>query len=756
MAGIAGSLLGARALANGHAAQSRRSLSTAAAQVASELELAIQREADLTTSTSAYVAQDPNVSQAQFVRWLDAERAHQSYPELATVELVKIVPRSRLRAFQQRAVAPTRPTGAGVFTVVPSGNRPFYCLSSVGVAWGFDARPTAWIDACALPGTRAVVLAARDTDAVHYLAVPYLGQNVLEVEEPVYRDGVAPSNVAGRRRAFVGWLGETIIPRVVLGSALRGHPGTALTISYRAGGYRAAFTHGHAAAHAGHVTLTLDAGWTAHVSGPIATASIFADTGTLGLLAGGILCSLMLGTLLYVLASGRGRARRLVRQKTGELEHLAMHDALTGLPNRVLALDRAEQLLARSRRTGQPIAALYIDIDGFKHINDTFGHATGDQFLKLVAERLSSVLRESDTAARLAGDEFLVLLGCQTLEAAPELVAERLLEVLGEPYDLGEQIGRRLTLSASIGLAHGQHTSAEQLLAGADIALYAAKTAGKNRYVVFQSEMQTASQDRLALEHDLADALDSNQLFLVYQPIFDFACERTCGVEALLRWRHPIRGIIPPETFIPIAEENRQIVAIGRWVLQQACQQAATWHAEGHPIAISVNVSSRQLDDEQLIDDVSDALQNAGLDPSALMLGITETTLMKDPKAAARRLAAIKALGVQVTIDGFGTSYSSLPYLRQFPVDALKIDRPFINAIATSKQSYAVIHALVDLGKAVGLRALGEAIEDEPQPRDLQAEDCDHRQGLLVARPLEASELSELLRRHTSKPQPCS
>jgi diguanylate cyclase (GGDEF)-like protein len=503
--GSAGSLLGALEVADGHAAQSRRSLNSAATQIAAGLGLAIQREADVTTSTSAFVAQDPGLSQAQFVRWIVAEQVRQNYPELATVELVKIVPRSRLRAFEQQAVAPIRPAGAGAFTVVPEGNRPFYCLTSAAMAWGLlRARVSAWIDACALPGIRPLALAARDTGTASYLAAPYLGQNMLEVEAPVYRGGVVPTSVAGRRRAFVGWLGETILPNVVLASALRGHPATALTISFRARGYRAAFSYGRAAADAGHVTLALDGGWTARVSGPLATGSVFADADALGLLAGGVALSIMLGTLLCVLASGRARARRLVRQKTRELEHLATHDALTALPNRVLALDRAEQLLAGARRAGQSIATLYIDIDGFKHINDTFGHATGDQCLQLVAGRLSSVVRESDTAARLGGDEFLVLLQCQTLDSGPELVAERLLELLREPFGVGEQISRQLTLSASIGIACGQQASAEQLLADADVALYAAKAAGKNCYVVFESEMQTASQDRLALELDRA------------------------------------------------------------------------------------------------------------------------------------------------------------------------------------------------------------------------------------------------------------
>ena len=547
VAGSIGAWLGARAVANSVAAGSKRSLSSSAAQIASGLGLAIQREADVTTSTAAFVALNPGLSQAQFAHWLDTERTHENYPELATVALVRIVPEARLRAFERRAVAPALPTGGSAAAIFPAGRRAFYCLTGVGVGWGFFATPpSVWIDACALPGIRAVVLAARDSGAASYVAAPYLGQNVLEVETPVYRSSALLTPVASRRRAFVGWLGETILPNVILTSALLGHPGTALTVRYRASGYEAAFSAGHAPPRAGRVSVALQGGWTAEVAGPLATASIFKDPTALGLLAGGIALSITLSALLFVLASGRARAHMLVRQKTGELAHLAMHDALTGLPNRLLALDRAEQLLARARRTGRPIAALYIDIDGFKQINDTFGHATGDQFLKLVAERLVSVVRESDTAARLAGDEFLVLLDCQNPDIGPELVAERLLDVLREPYTLGEQTGRPLTLTASIGIAQGQHTSAEQLLADADLAMYAAKTAGKNRYVTFRSAMQTASQDRLELELDLADALATSQLFLVYQPIFDLASEHITGVEALCAGVTQPAGSFPP------------------------------------------------------------------------------------------------------------------------------------------------------------------------------------------------------------------
>ena len=427
------------------------------------------------------------------------------------------------------------------------------------------------------------------------------------------------------------------------------------------------------------------------------------------------------------------------------LRHQVFHDALTGLPNRVLALDRAEQMLARARRHSLPMAALYVDLDGFKNVNDGFGHAAGDELLRIIAARLASVVREGDTAARLAGDEFVVLVEGSALDGGAELVAERLLEVLRVPYEIDAMAGGPLSITASIGVALGQRETAEELLRDADVALYEAKRAGRNRYMVFESSMQTDAHDRLTLEMDLAEALDRDELFLLYQPTFDLQSERVIGVEALLRWRHSSRGIVLPDQFIPIAEASELIIPIGRWVLQEACRQAAAWHAAGHPIGMSVNISARQLDRDDLIDDVRSAVEHSGLDPVELTLEVTETTLMRDPDAAATRLLALKALGVRIAIDDFGTGYSSLAYLSQFPVDALKIDRSFIDGIASSKASTALIHTLVQLGKAMNIETLAEGIEDTAQLQALQREQCDRGQGFLFARPLSAAAVEEFL-----------
>jgi diguanylate cyclase (GGDEF)-like protein len=443
-------------------------------------------------------------------------------------------------------------------------------------------------------------------------------------------------------------------------------------------------------------------------------------------------------------------ARQLLAQRDlvltqGRLSHQSMHDALTGLPNRALLIDRAEQMLARARRAGHPVAALYVDIDCFKQINDSFGHAAGDTALRVVAERLGQVLRDSDTVGRIGGDEFVVLLPDLAFDAGPELVAERICEVLGQPIELPGIKERRVTVTASIGIALGERDSADDLFRDADFALYEAKGAGKNRWIVFESRMQTAAQDRVELEMDLKDALDADQFYLLYQPTLDLKSEVITGFEALIRWRHPVRGIVAPDAFIPLAEHTGLIVPIGRWVLETACEQAAAWRRRGCELGMSINVSARQLDQPGFLQEVIDVLAVTEIDPASLTIEITETVLMRDPEAATHRLAALKAIGVRVAIDDFGTGYSSLAYLRQFPVDALKIDRSFISAIATSSESKALIHTLVQLGKALGLETVGEGIEERAQLRQLQREECDSGQGFFFARPLAVEAVEDLL-----------
>ena len=428
-----------------------------------------------------------------------------------------------------------------------------------------------------------------------------------------------------------------------------------------------------------------------------------------------------------------------------QIRFQALHDALTGLPNRALILDRTEQMLARARRTDIQVAALFIDLDGFKDVNDSLGHGVGDQLLQAVTDRLSVTMRESDSIGRLGGDEFVVLVDGGTIDVGPELVAERLLQVLGAPFELPGLPGGPLILTASIGIATGVRPSATELLRDADIALYEAKSAGKNCFVVFESEMHTAVQDHHLLQMDLRDALGMNQYRLVYQPIFNLAGGQTTGVEALLRWDHPDRGLVQPDMFIPILEDTGMITEVGRWVLDEACRQGALWHAKGYQLDVSVNVSARQLETDQLVEDVRLALEASGFPASSLTLEITETAIMRNVAAVVPRLAALKATGVRLAIDDFGTGYSSLAYLQQFPVDMLKIDRSFISAMAESPESAALIRTLVQLGKSLGLETLAEGIEECEQYSQLEREHCDSGQGYLYARPLDVDAVETFL-----------
>jgi diguanylate cyclase (GGDEF)-like protein len=452
----------------------------------------------------------------------------------------------------------------------------------------------------------------------------------------------------------------------------------------------------------------------------------------------------------------RQRTDEELARREEELSFMATHDALTGLPNRTLILDRVEQMLARSHRSQTPVAALFIDLDNFKSINDTLGHSAGDELLRAVTARLKGVVREADALGRLGGDEFVVISEEVSMGAGPELIAERLLDALDQPFKLGADKQTRLTVTASIGIAIGDHTSAEELLRDADIAMYRAKWDGKNRYVVFETDMQDTVQNRLELEMDLRDALENGEFFLAYQPTLNLSDMSPNGVEALIRWKHPTRGVVQPDDFIPLLEETGLITEVGRWVLLEACAQGAAWRQAGYPIGIAVNVSGRQLDTDQLIADIEDALSRSGLDPEALTIEITETTLMRNVEETARRLTAIKQLGVRIAIDDFGTGYSSLAHLQRFPVDALKIDRSFIAGMQHNQEGETLIHTLVQLGKSLSIETFAEGIEQQQELSLLKDENCDSGQGFLLARPLDVAATEAFLRSCAEKASPQS
>jgi diguanylate cyclase (GGDEF)-like protein len=428
--------------------------------------------------------------------------------------------------------------------------------------------------------------------------------------------------------------------------------------------------------------------------------------------------------------------------------HDAFHDGLTGLPNRSLFLDRMGQALARAERSGCAAAVLFLDLDRFKTVNDSLGHAAGDELLVAVAERLTASVRPGDTAARFGGDEFAVLLEDIGGRPQAERVATRVLCALESPFRIG---GREVFVSASIGIAAGA-SRADDLVRDADLAMYRAKAEGRGRYELYEPAMHAAVVERLGLEADLQRAVERDELLLDYQPVVDLRRGTVVGVEALLRWRHPERGIVPPGAFIPLAEETQLMPTLGRWVLEAACRQAGRWHeALAHlpEFKISVNLSGRQLQAPGLVGDVAKALSDAGVPPSRLVLEITETVVMTDIGQTIARLEELKRLGVGLAVDDFGTGYSSLQYLRRFPIDVLKVDRAFVADLAGSGDA-TLARAIIDLGGSFGLTVVAEGIEHRDQRLRLLELGCRLGQGFHFCRPVPPAEIDELLARGES------
>jgi diguanylate cyclase (GGDEF)-like protein/PAS domain S-box-containing protein len=427
-----------------------------------------------------------------------------------------------------------------------------------------------------------------------------------------------------------------------------------------------------------------------------------------------------------------------------QLTHQAFHDPLTGLANRALFRDRVAHALQLRSRTHQPLGVLFLDLDGFKAINDSLGHAVGDSLLRAVSGRLRSVVRQGDTVARLGGDEFAVLL--EDLEGAhvAQQIAMRFLEELHQPFGLD---GHEVFVGASVGLAvAGVDDDADEVLRNADLAMYRAKALGKNRCEVFEPDMHAAAIERMAIENDLRHAVVRDELRLHYQPIVDIRDGSLVGVEALLRWQHPTRGLVPPLDFIAVAEESGLIVPVGRWVLSQACRQVARWQREtGTPLRLSVNISARQLQAPRLAEHVAKTLRATGMRPSDLVLEITESMLVDDADRTIAKLHLLREIGVRLAIDDFGTGYSSLNYLRRLPVNILKIDRSFVKGIGTESELTSLTGAIVGIGRDLGLDTVAEGIEEPGQLDALRAMGCGYGQGFLFARPMPPEEVAAIV-----------
>ena len=477
-----------------------------------------------------------------------------------------------------------------------------------------------------------------------------------------------------------------------------------------------------------------------------------------GVVVTSVLVVILVSHVALLLFFWRGRkaltkANLQLESANEELRRRAFIDPLTGLPNRMLFEDRLLHAMqrydrdddSRARREPRKVAVLFVDLDGFKPINDMLGHAVGDEVLKEAARRLRTTTRDSDTVARIGGDEFVLLAEDVSDVADCASLANRVIQVLAQPLEVQ---GHQVTLSGSVGVAlYPEHGDRLKLVQNADAAMYTAKRAGGNTYALFESRMNEGLQDQLSLQQDLRHALERGELQLHYQPKIDARLGRLQGVEALLRWQHPTRGMVGPNVFIPIAERFGLINGLGNWVIEESCRQMRVWADEGLSMNVAINLSVHQLRTEELVPRIESALARYQVMPSQLLCEITESVAMEDIESTQRAFEALSRIGVYLSIDDFGTGYSSLSYLRQLPARQLKIDRSFVADIEVRPDARAIVSAVIQLAHQLGLRVVAEGVETEGQRDILLVLQCDELQGYLLARPMAVEALDDWLQK---------
>lgn len=426
--------------------------------------------------------------------------------------------------------------------------------------------------------------------------------------------------------------------------------------------------------------------------------------------------------------------------------HLAQHDYLTNLPNRLLLNDRLTQAISAARRSQQKLGVLFVDLDRFKHVNDSLGHAVGDALLVSIAARLVACVRRSDTVSRQGGDEFVVLLASIAHDGDAGMSAQKLVAAIARPHLLGEH-SVQITLSVGISIYPDDGEDAETLVRNADVAMLHAKDSGRNNHQFFKASMNERSQERQSLESGLRHALERQEFVLYYQPKIDFLTQKLTGAEALIRWDVSRRDLIGPNEFIPIAEQCGYIVPIGRWVLAEACRQSCVWAEKtGIHLPIAINISAVELRSDRFVENVRDILRQTGANPEYLEFELTETALMHDPHETIAVLNQLKSMGIRIALDDFGTGYSSLSYLRRFPLDALKIDKSFVQGICSNADDAKIVNAVISLGRSFNLLVIAEGVETRAQFLALQAKNCAEGQGYYFRKPVSALEFTQLLR----------
>jgi diguanylate cyclase (GGDEF)-like protein len=429
-----------------------------------------------------------------------------------------------------------------------------------------------------------------------------------------------------------------------------------------------------------------------------------------------------------------------------QMTHSARHDFLTGLPNRMLLNDRVSQAIAAGPRHSKKVAVLFLDLDGFKHINDSLGHPTGDKLLQSIAKRLVACVRAADTVSRQGGDEFVVLLSEIEQPEDAAITARRMLEAVAEAHPVDHH-DLHVTTSIGVSVSPDDGLDAETLIKNADTAMYQAKENGRHSYQFFKPAMNIRAVERQSIEENLRRALERQEFALQYQPKVNLRTGEISGAEALLRWTHPTRGPVSPAQFIPVAEDCGLILPIGNWVLREACKQARAWRDAGLPLfTVAVNISSMEFRDDEFLKNIFAVLKESSLDPRCLELELTESVLMKRAESAASVLKTLRASGVQVAVDDFGTGYSSLSYLRKFPIDALKIDQSFVRQITSTPDETSNVTAIISMGRSLNLRVVAEGVETQEELAFLRTRQCDEAQGYYFGRPMVAGQFAALLK----------
>jgi diguanylate cyclase (GGDEF)-like protein len=764
-AGAVASGLGARAIARSDADSARQNFQHASAGAVGSVKLALAHQNGVLTASGTYLSKNPEGSAAEFRTWSGWARLLRNHPELEAMSMIALVRANELAAFHAHLAGipykpPTTATATGTGStststststttakapatptepkLTPNG-RPYECLPIGTVGRGAASQPAGSFDVCS---SNHRLVATRDSGRSLYANVSAAGGGeALEILTPIYRHNVLPSSVAGRRASFAGWVREVLAPTVLLAQSMDGLPEGAARLRHRARGTDDVYSYGTPPAEALTTVSSLGGGWSLRTFAPTPSPALGDHADAIALLITGLVASVLAAGLILGL---RRRPEPLVAVAVAAPEgsppppREELYDALTGLPNRGLTLDRAERMLARAGRNSSiMIGALFVDIDWFKDVNEKLGQEAGDQLLKIVAERLEHTVRTHDTVGRYGGDEFVIIVESPVRGFRLDSLARRIIEALHKPVEI-EGFGPSFFLTASIGVAFGRYATPDDLLRDAHMALFAAKAAGKDRYTLFNANMRSIIEGRGVLEVELNTALQEGQFSLLYQPVFELSSRRVVALEALLRWEHPTKGEVSPSEFIPLAEESGLIVPIGRWALEQACVQAAAWNVTGHRVAVAVKVSEKQLNRDGFPTDVLRALQQSGLDPALLALEIAESTVMEDKEIASQRLDALKRLGVRIAIDDFGSGYAYRADLEKMPIDFLKVDRGSLDAGEDEDYRSWLLEAILVFGRDLSLTVIAKGVESQDQVDALQAMGCTMAQGFFLGGPVPA------------------